>query len=425
MKFRTVSLLALFVIVLFPFQLFSQQQKEKEEEKEVPENKIEEALKSMLDNHPYKLGIVRFAPKLFAGSGYDTNTLSASVDQQIPDTYMSATPGGSFGIKFGTKAFLEVDEDLSFVYYHELEQLRDIFNTTEARFVTGNRRLLFDLDAKYIDKKARVSFEFDEPVQQKITDGNAGLIFGFTRTTDLRFVFTKSQYLYEEIKDLETDLEIPPGNRRTQYNPGVTQNVGKKFQFTFDGYFGDWEFLVKDAPPEEDLVSEFWEFLVGTGITEGDFIGSSIKVGYGETDSRGEQGKFQDVLLDADITYEIKPEWTIGGLASRERRVSALIQDSFYVALQFGLKSSIPLGKKMDFDIFLLFGKNDYGDSFFLNDEPVTKDQYYQINVGLGINLPKDFVLRPNVLYLDRDSDADFLNKDRFLIGVSLELAGS
>ena len=112
-------------------------------------------------------------PQINLNSGYDSNALYSPSEEIGGDYFMSVAPGGSFAFRLGKSAFFVLEENLNFVYYKELDQLRDVYNTTSARLITGSRRTLLTLHGSYFNRKTGVDSEFDVPVQQKVAFGGS------------------------------------------------------------------------------------------------------------------------------------------------------------------------------------------------------------------------------------------------------------
>ena len=70
-------------------------------------------------------------PQIRIGAGYDSNSLSsASATEQIDDFTARIAPGIRVVPQMKNRAFLEIYEEVNFVYYNQVEDLRDIYNVT-------------------------------------------------------------------------------------------------------------------------------------------------------------------------------------------------------------------------------------------------------------------------------------------------------
>src|SRR5262249_10520212 len=163
----------------------------------------------------------------------DSNALSTSISaNEVGDYYVSATPGASVALKLGHHGYFAFDEDLNFLYYRDLSQLRDIFNSSAATFVTGTSRLLLTVHGSYVDRKARVSNEFDIPAQEKLGTVAASLLWDIRIRTGLRFGFEEEHARYSEIADVVYINPPPTDYRDTTYSGGVIERVGRGTSIT-------------------------------------------------------------------------------------------------------------------------------------------------------------------------------------------------
>src|SRR5262245_50297274 len=119
MKLRV--LLFLMGMILLPILSVAQEE----------ENKIQEAVDGMIEDHPVRLGILRIKPRAEMNAGYDSNAINSAVVEET-DTYMRITPSAEAAIKLGHRGYFAVREDLNFVYYASQDPLSDIYNTTAA-----------------------------------------------------------------------------------------------------------------------------------------------------------------------------------------------------------------------------------------------------------------------------------------------------
>src|SRR5437870_3840743 len=95
----------------------------------------EAAVQEQLEEHHFRLGIFRLQPHFGFNSGYDSNALYTQ-NEVIGDYFMSAVPAIRVGLKLGQHAFLDIGDEVEFLYYKKLSQRRDIFNSTTALFST-------------------------------------------------------------------------------------------------------------------------------------------------------------------------------------------------------------------------------------------------------------------------------------------------
>ena len=86
---------------------------------------------SAIEESLWKLGPFRMRPQIRIGAGYDSNSLSsASATEQIEDFTARLAPGIRVVTPMKNRALLEIYEEVNFVYYNRVENLRDINNVT-------------------------------------------------------------------------------------------------------------------------------------------------------------------------------------------------------------------------------------------------------------------------------------------------------
>jgi hypothetical protein len=390
-----------------------------------PENKIRDAIQNLTETHPLRIGIFRVQPRLIIGSAYDSNAFSTQ-NFETSDYYGSIAPGASVVLKLGHRAYFVFQENINFVFYKEQDQLNDIFDTTSGTFGIGSRRLLFNVGGSYINQKARIDEEFDQPAQQKLTDINADLSFALRRRTGIFFSYGQNKSIYELAEDIPTELPITPDTQTYEYGGGVDEEIGNRIRFVFGGSFGKIRFLNLIAPNGEvEPESNFWKLLAGLEF-RGDQLAGRTRVGFGHTESIDISGEsFDDFIIDSDVIYKFGKRLAVGGVLKRARTISGLSDTNFRLTTLGGIKGCVPLDRRRDLfvDGLWILGRNNYGDQIVLDDQSVTKDSFHRLESGINFGLPKNLVFRFGTTYQNRDSNISTLTKDRFTfnIGIALE----
>lgn len=376
---------------------------------------------ALIANHPYRFGIFRIQPGLSAGTSYDSNVFSTS-EVQISDYFTVISPGGSFALKFGKRAYFILEEDVNIVFYQERDQLNGIFNTTQGTFGIGSRRILLELHGLYLKRKSRVDPEFDQPTQQKYATADLDLSIALRRRTDLHFNMRSNDLKFDFVNNLVTDLPLPPDTRTVEFGAAVDQEVIPEIAVTFEGYRGYTEFTDLADPLITDPRANFWRVLAGFNF-RGKRIAGRAKAGFGSRESiRVEQDTFRDFYIDTNIDYALAKRLAIGGFLRRQRQASALLQNDFRLLIEGGVRASVPISRALFMDGTIEAGKNDYGGERTVGDQLITQDDFRRYDAGMNIVLPKNLVVRVGTSYTDRRSNVDFLNKDRFTFNVGIAL---
>lgn len=386
------------------------------------ENKIEDSIQSMMDNHPVRVGIFRVSPQLELSSGYDSNVLSQP-GSGVNDYYALVAPAADVAVKLGHRAYVSFNESLNFLYYRDFDNLRDTFLDTTGQIVTGSRKLLLTVTGGYVNKKARVDYEYDIPAQEKLTTAKGELEIALREKTDLRFQAELSKSIYHEIPGTGPVSPPPPDSRYTSYGGSFLESMGRRTRFTVDGATGITRFLNVDPNAPFKSSSNFWNVLSGFEFDGKQMIGRA-KAGYGRTDSTSlEQSQFKDFIVDTDFEYHWRRRLQLGVFAQRRRSVSALVQNSFILYTYGGARGSFPLSQRFFLDGKVTAGNNDYGNQPALNtSEVITKDQYKEFEGAINIVLREHLIVRFNTTHLNRDSNVASLTKDRTTFGAGLVL---
>lgn len=408
MKSRLGLILAL---ILLPFVAAAQEER----------HLLNDSIEQILLKHPYRFSILRVAPKLLIDSGYDSNALGISneaLQPQIGDYYMSIVPGGSFALKLGRRGYFMVDEDVTFLYYKDLTQLRDTYGETTAMFVTGSRKLLLTAGGSYVKRKTRINTEFDSPARETLVAGYASLAFALRPRTDLTFDARVDDGSYERILGVTTPQPLPPDNRETTYGGGIKELFGRKLQFTFHAGAGHTDFANRLFQNERDR-THLWNFNSGFEFTSRQLTGHA-RAGYEKRESVtiGED-PLKNLSVDVDMNWLIRRHLTFGIFGLREQEPSNLTTQGFRLTTEGGATGSLPLAGRFFLDGKFTAGKNDYN-----GDTRIQKDNYREAEAALDFVLVQNLVLRGGVTHYNRDSDVLLFNKNRttFLIGIRFEL---
>jgi hypothetical protein len=402
----------LFTIIVFIFvPLWARAQDDDE-----PDMKIDQAMQTMLNNHPYRVSIFWVLPEINIHSGYDSNGLYAPSGEVTGDYFFSVAPGGSFGLRFGKRAFLVIDEHINFVYYKELDQLRDIFNSTAVRFTTGSRRTLFTLRGGYVSRKRGVDSEFDVPVQQKAATGGSDFELGLGEKTNLGFHFDTGQFLYDEAADHSGLISLPPDHRYYRYTNSFEFIIHPVMAITASAGYGRTEFL------DRDQERNTYRFLSGIRIF-GPTIKGQLKAGYGETEGSRDTSEenLKSFIGSGDLDFLIREKSTVGVFFRRDHDVSRLAAGNFRITTEGGVRLAFPVAYKMFADASYRVSKNDYGEAPIAEDIVNLQDTVHSLRAGLNYYLMRNLILRGGGIYYNRESNFRAVEKNRFAYDLGIQ----
>jgi len=387
------------------------------------EDKIGSAIASVVAEHPYRVGIFRVQPRFVLGTSYDSNAFSdPDTQNEISDYYTVITPGGSFGLKLGRRAYFVLEEYVNFLFYQNRTELNDIFNATSGRFGIGSRKLLVELNGNYFRRTARVDSEFDQIADQRFASGNLNLYFALRQKTDLTFDIHTDDENFSLVQDVTTDLPIPPDTKTFEYGFGVRQDLSDETSMDVRATKGYTELTDVLDLTFRDNRADYWRIDGGFDF-HGKRVVGRAKLGYEDRESiQIGQGNFQDLVIDANVDYAVARRLSVGGFARRQRKASALDRNDFRLVVEAGARGCVPVAPALFLDGLLAVGKNDYGPLATFHDQLITKDNYRRYEAGANFTLPKNLVIRVGTTYTLRDSNVVELNKNRFTVNVGLAL---
>ena len=380
-------------------------------EDETATHRAKSAVSSMVRSHKYKLGIFRILPRLSAHSGYDSDAVFRE-EEFIGDYYINAEPAASVAVKLGSRAYVELLEQLSFVYYKELDERRDIFNTTHGRFVTGTERLLTTFDAGYYNRNSPVDEEIDIPIEHKVITGGVNVGYDLSYRIDLLGHVNVSQSEYEAQEELNEFLPKPFDRRSLSVGTGINYRLRENLALT-----GDFTTAYSESL-ESDRTSSAWSVLGGVGIRRRRLLGN-VNLGFGRSGQTGAD-KRNTFLVNMNLNYQVSRRVTAGLFVGRYQSFSGLVDANVRITTTGGVRSTVRLTSRLSLSGSFSIGQNDFGDELIINGEVVDKDYFQRGQLTLGYRIISNLVVNGGILYLDRNSDIRVLDRDRvaFILGL-------
>jgi hypothetical protein len=375
------------------------------------EGRIENAVKAFRESHRHLVGIFRLQPRIAFHAGLDANSGFGDEDADVDprrrqdDFFFSVVPGISAGVKFGSRAFLQVLENLNFVYYLKREERRDIFNSTAARFVTGTSNLLLTVDGRYERRNAPLDEELDEPVEHTITTTGVTGAYALTSRIDMRHYVRFRRRVFEKTDEILNSSLTLKDRDEWSFGTGATYELKETLGLTLDGTIRHSKAL------DTDLHSDTWEVLTGVAIDRTRMSGH-FAVGFGQTDNDNNQRR-NNLLLNGDFNFLLRRKVTIGLFLSRRYAFSVLADDVTRLTTQGGIRFSTPIAGRFGLTGSYMLGQNDYDDSLIAGTV-INSDTFHRADLGLDIRLVEHLSVRPGIFYFKRDSGIPELDKEAF-----------
>ncbi len=143
----------------------------------------------------FELGPFYATPSIRFSGGYDSNALSTPAAQS--DIAALLGPGIRLAVPMGSNAFLDMFQEVDFVYYKNNADLRRIFDITRLGGGWGGRRYLLQINNEFRDDIRRPSTEFDFPVEMRTNQFDAAmtLALGWRHQLSARYEQTRSRII--------------------------------------------------------------------------------------------------------------------------------------------------------------------------------------------------------------------------------------
>jgi hypothetical protein len=409
--FVKLTLAVLFLAAFFGFNSICRGQATQSSSDNQETGRTEAAIDSFLQSHKYKLGIFRIQPHLSIGGGYDSNALYTDEQEPVGDVFVSVIPGASVGLKFGHQAIFRVIEDVDLLWYKELDQRRDIFNTTRAEFITGTDRMLANFSGGYRKRKRPIDEELDVPVENTTIDGGVDVDYTLTQRINLVSNFRINNSETNPIEEVNLDLPEISSHRSTLAGGGLAYAIRRSINVTANLHY------VHSLSLETDATSNSWGTIFGVSFARTNVVGH-IGAGYGQADS-GQDQKQTTYLIDGNIDFRLTAKLSAGAFATRNYQVSSLLDNAFRLTTVGGVRISFPVTRRISAHANYSVGKNDYGNNT-VDGQIVNTDNFQNASAGISTRIYKSLSLALGVSYLKRDTDITSLQKDRFTYDVGI-----
>jgi hypothetical protein len=397
-------LVLIILFLLVPAITFSQDTTEEPEEEE--SNRIKSAVNGMVQSHRYRIGIFRILPTLGIRSGYDSNALYED-DEPIGDYYLSVQPAANVAVKLGDSAYFALLEEVTLLWYKELDQRRDVQNNTRAQFVTGSSRMLVTVDGGYNTRKNSYDDELDIPIESKVFD--TGIVVDYTLTSKIG-LSNGFRYIDTDLK-AEPDvapLPFDPTDRRTyNYHSGLTYEFRRTLHLTTDLVLG------RSTALETDRTTQHWSVLQGAHWLRTK-LNIHGRAGYGRAgDVDSDEASRSHFLFGVDLNYSLPKRLSVGAFVSRNFEFTALSDDVTLVTTAGGRVSiSIPITDRWSADASYTAGYRYRDDNLVIEGEAIDAEFYQYITGGASYRILRNLSLVGSITYRDRESDLTVFRND-------------
>ena len=374
----------------------------------------------------WHLGAFYVTPSIQFSGGYDSNALSTPVPTN--DIRAMVGPGVRIAIPLGEAAYLDVYEEVDYVWYQEQVELRRFFDVTTVGAGVGGRRWLLDVTDNFRDETARPTSEFDFPVVQRSNDLEGALTLALGWRHLLRVGYGQSRYEIRET--LEGDELVEARLNRTQ-DRGLMQlrrRLTAKTNAVAEVFFERFRF---DDPTRDgdSWVGRFgFEFTpqgtdpMSVPALTGAFVSGRFLLGYRTVSPLEERVDYAGLLGSVDVTFGIGDGHRLQATYSRDIVPSIFDDNWYYVEDRWGASFHYQMTERFSLTPAVLIGQNNYPlpQETLEGTEEEIFDDHTTFRLAFDTRLTDNWTVGIVADYLQRDSNVFAFAKDRLQVGFSM-----
>ncbi len=375
----------------------------------------------------FRLGPLYVTPSFLISTGYDSNALSTPVAES--DVTARVGPGIRLAVPLGSAAFVDVYQEVDYVYYREQIELRRWFDITRVGAGFGGRRFVFKFTDEFRDETGRPTSEFDFPVEQRTNqlEGSLALALGWRHL--LRFGYGRSFFEIEEgLSDpavaarLNRDQDSAFANfgrRLTAKTSAVAEGFYESFQFddtsrdgdSFGGRFG-FEFSPVGGDPLTTTELPF----------AGSFLNGRFLLGFRRVQPTDpERVDFTGLIGSVDVTFGFGEGQRLQALYSRDVVPSIFDENWFFIENRWGAAFTYQITDRFSVTPGFSIGQNRYplpGETEEGTEEIF--DDHRTVRLAFDFRITERWTVGVASDYLDRNSNVFAFAKDRLQVGFTM-----
>ena len=295
------------------------------QEEDLMKREIDTALAASM----WRAGPFRLTPQIRIGGGYDSNATSSAFFP-FEDLMFLAAPGIRAVVPMSNKGLVDLFQEVGFVYYKDLDQLRDIPLVSRATGAVGGRDFVLRAEGEYRTGKVRPSTEVDIPLDQEISRLGGGLQLALGWKQDLVTGYENSRFRYQDPEVEDVGISIPNRLDRTeqQVSLALSRRVTSTTSVVMKGFYDVLDY-VSDA---EERDGTGWGGLAGLAFSpRGDWRGEAL-FGYKRLlPDVPTQAEYSGVIGSADVRIPLGKRMAANALYQRDAEPSILDNNWFYV----------------------------------------------------------------------------------------------
>lgn len=396
-------------------------------EQKKPEGLMEVLIDQALQNTLFRAGIFYVQPNVNIFGQYDSNGFSVENDPQ-PDYNFQAIPSVLIYLPFQSRALLEVDEGLQFIYYRELKDLNGVFNSTRAKFTMGGRRVLFTISDDFHVERIRPTQEFDFPVNQRRNNFFSSFTLGLGELSAIEAGFTSSTDKITEDIVNPTGIPLSDFFDRTESRAFVElrRSVSERTAFVTNFYYEKINFAEQTVQPDAKTVSlqAGFNFQARGNIT-GQFL-----LGYKrlEPDIEGPPS-YNGIVGSGSVRVRVGERTTVGIDYIRDAQPSVTGENWFFIESRIIPSIEYYITRSLAVYGDAGWGKNNYelpvefiDDNGVVTTEEIKDDSTYA-DLGVRYRIKNYWNVYAAGNWFSRNSNLPGSEKDRYLISWGISTA--
>jgi hypothetical protein len=375
----------------------------------------------------FRLGPFYATPSFNFLAGYDSNALSTSVAES--DVAARIGPGILLAVPLGSAAFVDVYQEVDYVYYREQVNLRRWYDVTRIGGGFGGRRFLVNLTDEFRDETKRPTSEFDFPVQQKSNqlETTTDLALGWRHL--LRFGYSRSSYeIQEGLEDTTVADRLDRDQDRAHLD--FRRRLTAKTTAVAEGFFETLRF--DDASRNADSYGARFGFEFspdgGDPVAAhelplaGSFLNGRFLLGYRsvapiETERVGYTG----LIGSVDVTVGFGDGQHLQGVYSRDIVPSIFDDNWYFIENRWGTAFRYQITQRFSVTPGVTFGQNRYPlPAETQNGTEELFDDHRTFRLAFDVRVTERWTVGMASEYLERESNVQAFIKDRLLVGFTM-----
>ena len=378
----------------------------------------------------FRLGPAYVTPSFLLSTGYDSNALSTPVAES--DVNARLGPGIRLAMPLGSAAFVDVYQEVDYVYYREQTELRRWFDVTRVGAGFGGRRFVFKVTDEFRDETGRPTSEFDFPVEQRSNqlEGSLELALGWRHL--LRFGYGRSFFEIQEgvqgndAPAIESRLNrdqdrafLDFGRRLTAKTSAVAEGFFETLRFgdtsrdadSYGARFG-FEFSPAGGNP-----------LTATGIPlAGSFLNGRFLLGFRSVEPDDPtQVDYTGLIGSVDVTFGFGEGQRLQVLYSRDIEPSIFDDNWYFIENRVGAAFTVQITQRFSVTPGFSIGQNRYPLPGETEDglEEIF-DDHRTFRLAFDVRVTERWTVGVASDYLDRESNVRAFTKDRLQVGFTM-----